>query len=339
MDNCRGETMDAMELTEFLMARQFIKKREEIEALIPAKTVLIDDEEVFLYNYTINAIENTVIEDSIVITQQPYHSEIPVHLHEFIELTYVFKGTCNVVINKNVIPLSEGTLVMIDKYTPHTVEETGKDDIILSITLKKDYLSPSFLSRLSSQSIISIFLVDLLMESRESNRYLLFNHGKNKKIIEVLNNIVWEYFHKRIYSDEIINSYLVILFSELIREDEISQRHTHVPNSNNYTLIDYLQYIEDHYQDCSLTSMAKHFNFHPNYLSNLLKKGTGKSFKDLLQLQKISKAGMMLINSNIPIPEIADEVGYSSVTFFYKKFKQLFNMTPSDYRKQHSRLQ
>ncbi|UHA58544.1 AraC family transcriptional regulator [Metabacillus litoralis] len=173
------------------------------------------------------------------------------------------------------------------------------------------------------------------MESRESNRYLLFNSGK-RKIIEVVNNIVWEYFHKRIYSDEIINSYLVILFSELIREDEISQRHTHIPNSNNYTLIDFLQYIEENYQDCTLTSMAKHFNFHPNYLSNLLKKGTGKSFKDLLQLQKISKAGLMLVNSNLPIPEIADQVGYSSVTFFYKKFKQIFDMTPSDYRKQHS---
>lgn len=325
-----------MELTEFLMDRQFTKRREEIEELIPAKTILIDGKEVYLYNYTIDAMKNTFIEDSIVITQQPFSSEIPVHVHEFIELTYVFKGKCNTVINNKIIPLTEGTLVMIDKNTPHTVEATSKDDIVLSITLKKDYLSPSFLSRLSSSSIISIFLVDLLMESRESNRYLLFNSGKKEKIIEVVNNIVWEYFHKRIYSDEIINSYLVILFSELIREDEISQRHTHIPNSNNYTLIDFLQYIEENYQDCTLTSMAKHFNFHPNYLSNLLKKGTGKSFKDLLQLQKISKAGLMLVNSNLPIPEIADEVGYSSVTFFYKKFKQIFNMTPSDYRKQHS---
>ncbi|WP_251399987.1 AraC family transcriptional regulator [Metabacillus litoralis] len=325
-----------MELTEFLMDRQFTKRREEIEELIPAKTILIDGKEVYLYNYTIDAMKNTFIEDSIVITQQPFSSEIPVHVHEFIELTYVFKGKCNTVINNKIIPLTEGTLVMIDKNTPHTVEATSKDDIVLSITLKKDYLSPSFLSRLSSSSIISIFLVDLLMESRESNRYLLFNSGKKEKIIEVVNNIVWEYFHKRIYSDEIINSYLVILFSELIREDEISQRHTHIPNSNNYTLIDFLQYIEENYQDCTLTSMAKHFNFHPNYLSNLLKKGTGKSFKDLLQLQKISKAGLMLLNSNLPIPEIADEVGYSSVTFFYKKFKQIFDMTPSDYRKQHS---
>lgn len=328
--------MIEMELTEFLMDRQFTKRREEIEELIPAKTILIDGKEVYLYNYTIDAMKNTFIEDSIVITQQPFSSEIPVHVHEFIELTYVFKGKCNTVINNKIIPLTEGTLVMIDKNTPHTVEATSKDDIVLSITLKKDYLSPSFLSRLSSSSIISIFLVDLLMESRESNRYLLFNSGKKEKIIEVVNNIVWEYFHKRIYSDEIINSYLVILFSELIREDEISQRHTHIPNSNNYTLIDFLQYIEENYQDCTLTSMAKHFNFHPNYLSNLLKKGTGKSFKDLLQLQKISKAGLMLVNSNLPIPEIADQVGYSSVTFFYKKFKQIFDMTPSDYRKQHS---
>lgn len=70
-----------------------------------------------------------------MITQQPYNSEIPIHAHEFIELTYVFKGKCNAVINNKVIPLTEGTLVMIDKYTPHTVEETSKDDIVLSITV------------------------------------------------------------------------------------------------------------------------------------------------------------------------------------------------------------
>ncbi|XOJ03132.1 helix-turn-helix domain-containing protein [Paenibacillus polymyxa] len=61
--------------------------------------------------------------------------------------------------------------------------------------------------------------------------------------------------------------------------------------------------------------MASLFGFHPNYLSSLLKKGTGKSFKQLLQLQRISQAALFLSNSSLSIPEISEKVGYSSITF------------------------
>lgn len=34
----------------------------------------------------------------------------------------------------------------------------------------------------------------------------------------------------------------------------------------------------------------------------------------------------------MPIPEIAEEVGYSSVSFFYKKFNEIYQQTPKEYR-------
>ncbi|MCB7069252.1 helix-turn-helix transcriptional regulator [Caldibacillus sp. 210928-DFI.2.22] len=174
------------------------------------------------------------------------------------------------------------------------------------------------------------------MDKRKSNRYLLFNTGHNRKIADIVNQIMCEYFDKGLYADEIINSYLIILFSELIRNNEIVAKYTIQSEQNNASLIAFLQYIEENYKDCTLTSMAEQFNFHPNYLSNLLKKGTGKSFKDLLQLQKINKAAMILMNSDLPIPEVVEEVGYSSVTFFYKKFKEIFHMTPYEFRKKNN---
>lgn len=323
-------------LFKFLNSKQFKLEKNNFNNFIKPQTILINNKEAFLFNHVIDPTENSYIEDSIAITQQPFESDIPLHVHEFIELTYVFRGKSEMIINNQKITLYEGMIAMIDAFTPHSVHASTKEDIILCITLKKDYLSPKFLSRLSSNSVISDFLLNLLVKNRQSNQFLIFNTGRNNNIIEVINHIVWEYFNKRIYSEEIIDSYLIIFFSELIREDEINKQFIHIPDATNHTLIDFLQYIEDNYKDCTLTTMARHFNFHPNYLSNLLKKGTGKSFKDLLQLQKMSKASLMLINSNIPIPDIVDEIGYSSVAFFYKKFKELYGMTPNDYRKEHS---
>ncbi|NPC91947.1 AraC family transcriptional regulator [Bacillus sp. WMMC1349] len=330
--------MNSHQLRPYLLSQQTTHKIEDFDKIIPHEKIMIHSKEVYLFNHTIDTCNHTFIEDSIVITQQPFDSPIPFHMHEFIEIIYVFQGKCKVMLHDHFVALTEGELVLIDKETPHAVEKTTQEDIVLNITLKKDYLSPGFLSRLSSQSIISSFLVNSLMENRQNNRFLVFNSGKNRKIVEVINNIVCEYFDKRIYFDEIINSYLIILFSELIREDEIKQKYITNNDTKNYTLIDFLQYIENHYRNCTLTQMANHFNFHPNYLSNLLKKGTGKSFKDLLQLQKMSKAAMILVNSDLPIPDIVEEVGYSSVTFFYKKFKEIFNITPSDYRKENKKI-
>ncbi|WP_261380578.1 helix-turn-helix domain-containing protein [Neobacillus bataviensis] len=49
----------------------------------------------------------------------------------------------------------------------------------------------------------------------------------------------------------------------------------------------------------------------------------------------MNQAALFLSNTDLPIPEIAQEVGYSSVTFFYKKFKELFNETPHWYKEKH----
>lgn len=112
--------------------------------------------------------------------------------------------------------------------------------------------------------------------------------------------------------------------------------HELLNKNENVSLLDYLRYIEDNYKNCSLVKMGQTFGFNPSYLSSLLKKGTGKTFKELLQIQRLNQVALFLSNSNLPIPEVAEEVGYSSVTFFYKKFKELYHDTPFIYREKHT---
>lgn len=150
-----------------------------------------------------------------------------------------------------------------------------------------------------------------------------------------MNQLMCEYFDRDFCSAEMINSYLFILFTELIRHSNgpksIVSEHT---NEENLIVLDFLKYIEEHYKDCSLTKMADYFNYHPNYISSVLKKATGKPFKDLLQLQRLNKAAVFLTNTDLSINEIAEEVGYSSLSFFYKKFSKIFLLTPKEYREQ-----
>ncbi|WP_187644825.1 helix-turn-helix transcriptional regulator [Paenibacillus terrae] len=98
------------------------------------------------------------------------------------------------------------------------------------------------------------------------------------------------------------------------------------------TIIDILQYIEQHYRDCTLPQLGVAFNFNANYLGSLLKEQTGKTFRELVQTQRMLYAETLLSHTNQNISEIAYEVGYESLGFFYRKFKEYSGYTPSQYR-------
>jgi len=93
-----------------------------------------------------------------------------------------------------------------------------------------------------------------------------------------------------------------------------------------------LKYIEVNCITATLQSTAGHFGFHPNYLSSYIKKSTGKSFKELIILQRMCQACFYLSNTDIPIYEIASKIGYDNLGFFYKKFESIYKVTPSVYR-------
>lgn len=292
--------------------------------------VVVNGEPVYKFNMTVD-IHGSLFDENITLQHQVYDHDVPIHMHDFIEIMFVYRGKCTVSIKGKRINLNRGELILINKGVPHCVAAISKKDIVINMFLKKDYLSPSFLNRLSQKNIISEFIIQSLVSFRNQNQYLIFKPGEDSNAIEIMENIMCEFFDRDFCSSDIIDSYLVVLFSTLIRYNNNQSN-----NYKNVSLIDFLKYIEENYRDCSLVKMGQTFSFNSSYLSTYLKKRTGKSFKELLQIQRLNQAALLLCNSDLSIPEIAEEVGYSSLTFFYKKFKELYKVTPNKYREQQS---
>jgi AraC family transcriptional regulator, melibiose operon regulatory protein len=327
--------MQRIELENYLDSLKFGIDEEKVLKEYKPTFKEVDGEQVYLFNKGFD-ITDLPIDENISISQQPYESDIPLHMHDYIEMMFVYRGRCSVTVKGKKIDLNKGELILINKETPHNVAATTHQDIVINMILKQDYLSPSFLSRFSQKSIISQFMIESLVSNRKQNHYLIFEPGKHTNVLEIMENIMCEFFDRDFCSGEIIDSYLIVLFSTLIRFRNNVSRHELLNKNENVSLLDFLRYIEDNYKNCSLVKMGQAFGFNPSYLSTLLKKGTGKSFKELLQIQRLNQAAMFLSNSDLPIPEIAEEVGYSSVTFFYKKFKELYHDTPFSYREKHT---
>ena len=83
----------------------------------------------------------------------------------------------------------------------------------------------------------------------------------------------------------------------------------------------------------TLKEMAEFCGYSQSRFSSLYKSIFGSSpTKDLLDI-RIEKAKRLLIYSSMPISEIAEEVGFSTVFHFSKFFKKTVGSTPTEYKK------
>ncbi|OXS61241.1 hypothetical protein B1A99_06945 [Cohnella sp. CIP 111063] len=95
-----------------------------------------------------------------------------------------------------------------------------------------------------------------------------------------------------------------------------------------------LREIERNYnRRLSLTSIAAKHYINANYLSQLFKQKTGRSFKQHLVETRMAKAAELLQDSGMTLQEISGEVGYDDYFHFSKLFKKYRGISPADLRK------
>lgn len=107
------------------------------------------------------------------------------------------------------------------------------------------------------------------------------------------------------------------------------------PDHKN-TIDDILNYIDRNAQnDVSLEQVGEYANMSSYYLSKIFKKETGMNFVTYLTNQKIEIAKDMLINTDIPIINIALDLSYHEPNYFSKVFKKNVGMTPTAFRRKY----
>lgn len=114
--------------------------------------------------------------------------------------------------------------------------------------------------------------------------------------------------------------------------ESIHVRNTNIDGTMIADIIDYIKGNVDY--QLSLNSVADHFNLSTGHLSRLFKEKVGTNFSDFVSTIKFEKAAEMLIqDATLKVTDIAEQLGYSNVTYFTKLFKERHGMTPTQYRK------
>lgn len=261
--------------------------------------------------------------------------EYPKHRHNYIELMYVYGGEMTHIIDNKEIKLCEGDLLLLNQNIEHAVKYTNENDIIFNFIIKPEFLE--FLSTMiDKKSYISNFIFDALYSYDNIGEYLVFKTQNNALVRSYIEAIITNIYEPKLNNRLELKLLVGILLAELMDHPESIEAYS-LDIYEKLVMSSILKYISIHYREGSLTQLSNEIHI-PNYkICKILKKSMGKTFKQLVQDERLKVCVKLLKTTNMPITNIMYEVGYENMTYFYEIFKKEFQMTPHEYRLQNAK--
>ena len=104
------------------------------------------------------------------------------------------------------------------------------------------------------------------------------------------------------------------------------------PKGADEVLAVILQDIAAHPESASLSGLARRYSYSTTYLSELIHERCGMTFTELVARHRMDRAAMLLRATQLPVREVARQVGYSGTSNFYKAFRAQFGRGPAEWR-------
>ena len=193
------------------------------------------------------------------------------------------------------------------------------NQMLITNTLKE--LSESL--RHSSMEITAIkhYLIDV---------YILVK----QKIMQAYPNVDIPFLANASAIDLIERRYYLYEIISFLAEQFDMWTHSVGYSSGENVLDEVLYYIHRNYREnLKLETIAPLFGYSSSYLGKIFNKKLGINFNTYVDNVRIEEAKKLLEENTLKVYEIAEQVGYSNVDYFHKKFKKVTGTSPAEYRK------
>ena len=241
-----------------------------------------------------------------VYKQEDESISFGMHLHNSFELLYVREGEVLLSCDGEEYHVKKGEATLILPNRIHSYKTEGYSKSVLYIF--SNSFIPSFYHKVKDKSPkrLTFKLYDTSifdeLDAKESDTYL-------KKAV----------FYK-----------IAHLFSRGNTFEERRGRST-----DSYEKI--LSFISNHYREpITARDISRELGYDYHYVSSLIKRGFGRTFRELLNEYRISHAQYLLTTESKPISQIAYECGYESLCSFNRNFKALVGVSPRQVRENMS---
>ncbi|MEM6990172.1 MAG: helix-turn-helix transcriptional regulator [Myxococcota bacterium] len=167
---------------------------------------------------------------------------------------------------------------------------------------------------------------------------LHLSHAEQQTITAIVKSIEAEYARIDGFSDDLILCQLQLLLTYCLRfyaRQFITRRHAHksVVTRLEAFLVDYFESGRPSAEGVPTVAMcAKTLGYSPDYLSDLLRRETGKNTREHIRDFLVEEAKNRLLGSRDTVSQIAFSLGFEHAHHFSKLFKSETGIAPGLYR-------
>ncbi len=249
-------------------------------------------------------IENGEIHASIKHVARNYD----VHQHEYFEMEYILSGSGHCQIDGISYAMEPGSLFFLTPANFHSLQTQGCELINLSFSAAIDYSDALF--RLTSALSSPCFRLT----------------GENQQFVYLLAKNIVTSADSGCFSDAYL--FLNCILRKLASMTHTSKEpvHSHVSHAVMYILENFTESI-------TLAETAEQIGLSKEYLSELFTQHMGVGFKAYLDNLRFEYAKKLLTFSSDSIFDVCGKSGFSNYANFSRRFKERYQMTPSQYRR------
>lgn len=127
-----------------------------------------------------------------------------------------------------------------------------------------------------------------------------------------------------------ISEFLFLVLSDAMRHNLETQSSANAQESH---IEKACRYINTHYaQPISAEDLARYLSLNKNYVIRLFKKELSTTPNQYIHTIRLFHAKVMLLQTQLPIQNVAMDCGFNTPSYFIKCFKTQFGQTPAEYR-------
>ncbi len=245
------------------------------------------------------------------------------HDHDCFEINYIKKGECVNFVEGEPIYMAEGSFILFNTATFHTLYAANEESIVYNILLDKEW----FLQIIKRYPLPDTDMGKFFsLCEGETFPIYVFSEKSSDDIKEIL---TYQCEHKEKASILTEANVLYCVNSMMNEKGAVISRAT---KSFNKMMHKIQTYVNQNFNTVTLETLSAHIGYSTTHTGRLFKQYMKKSFSVFIKELKLKHAKSLLRFSTKPISEISEIVGYENPEHFCRTFKADVGISPKDYR-------
>ena len=263
-----------------------------------------------------------------------YYSEFTADTYDFIDwhwhvefqLCLTTRGTViwGTESQKDLVPTGDG--IFINSQRVHTARPLGKEAAFFCVDIPPDFLCPEKESSLYEKSVRPV-----LEEAGLDKKVIDHQTLQGFEILTLLSKMASAFDAKADGYEFDLVSGVFSIWKNIREYLGADIKNSKITGDDRFRKI--LMYLQKNYDvGISLDEIADYIGLSRSECCRYFKRKSGQTISDYLRQYRIHKSLDLLIETDDPISQIAQNCGFSNQSYYTKEFRKQTGITPKQYR-------